>query len=286
MMLLKRGFVIYAFLVIISLLSTEKVSGSASHTNEKDPFKSLGIPDLNPKALLSELEDDNKNSKNNQKTAPQLKSIDDLPNFLKSSNLNEEEGVKVLTRFLIQDDFTLKKYGVVYHQSGFDGIGSGERIAPIGSEERLMQRSRSAANIWVRLFNNSLQFKEKFSKLEYDAYGAENIMDEIVPNWRIYKVLMIGKRGENTFLKVCLPLDESETALCSDKDEPCGPRAEYVEKEKKKNEEYISRIKSNNFFKKKGGRSTIKLLPGEKLIAKDGDKKVVLDSSVINLGIG
>jgi hypothetical protein len=110
-------------------------------------------------------------------------------------------------------------------------------------------------------------------------------MDEIVPNWRIYKVLMIGKRGENTFLKVCLPLDESETALCSDKDEPCGPRADYVEKEKKKNEDYISRIKSNNFFKKKSGRNTIKLLPGEKLVAKEGNKKVVIDSSNFNMGL-
>ena len=49
-------------------------------------------------------------------------------------------------------------------------------------------------------------------------------MDEIVPNWRIFKVLMIGKNGESTFVKICLPLDESETALGSDKDDPCGPR--------------------------------------------------------------
>jgi len=107
-------------------------------------------------------------------------------------------------------------------------------------------------------------------------------MDEIVPNWRIYKVLMIGKRGENIFLKVCLPLDESETALCSDKDELCGPRSDYVEKEKKKNEEYISKIRSNNFFKKKTGLGKIKLLPGEKMVAKQGDKKVVLDSNTLN----
>ena len=93
---------------------------------------------------------------------------------------------------------------------------------------------------------------------------------------------MIGKHGENTFLKVCLPLDESETALCSDKDELCGPRAEYVEKEKKKNEDYIQKIRSNNFFKKKPGSGTIKLLPGEKLVAKDGDKKVVFDSTSLN----
>jgi hypothetical protein len=49
-------------------------------------------------------------------------------------------------------------------------------------------------------------------------------MDEIVPNWRIFKVLMIGKNGESTFVKICLPLDESETALGSDKDDACGPR--------------------------------------------------------------
>ncbi len=150
MMLLKRGFVIIAFSMFILLLSSGEVA--ASNSNDKDPFKSLGIPDLNPKALLSELDGEgSRNSKKDSaKNRPQLKSIDDLPNFLKSSNLNEEEGVKVLTRFLIQDDFTLKKYGVVYDQTGFDGIGSGERIAPIGTEDRLMQRARSAANIWVR----------------------------------------------------------------------------------------------------------------------------------------
>jgi len=64
--------------------------------------------------------------------------------------------------------------------------------------------------------------------MDYDAYGAEDILDEIVPNWRIYKVLLIGKKGESTFVKVCLPLDESETALCSDQDEPCGDRVYII----------------------------------------------------------
>lgn len=113
---------------------------------------------------------------------------------------------------MIQDDYTLKKFGVVYDQTGFDGLNKDENIMPIGTEERLIQRSKSAANIW---------FKGKYPKLSYDAYGAENQLDEIVPNWRIYKVLMIGGKGESTFLKVCLPLDESETALVSDKDEAC-----------------------------------------------------------------
>jgi hypothetical protein len=93
---------------------------------------------------------------------------------------------------------------------------------------------------------------------------------------------MIGKNGENTFIKVCLPLDESETALCSDKDEACGPRCGYVEKEKKKNEEYISKIKSNGFFKKKSGLGMVKLLPGEKMVVKEKDKEIILDSNSIN----
>ena len=150
-MLLRRPSLIF----IISALMIIVIDANSSLSNEKDPFKSLGIPDLNPKALLEELEVETakKDPKKDPKGLPQLKTIDDLPNFLKNSNLNEEEGIKTLTRFLIQDDFTLKKYGVVYDQSGFDGITSGERIAPIGTEERLMQRARSAANIWVKIRN-------------------------------------------------------------------------------------------------------------------------------------
>lgn len=90
---------------------------------------------------------------------------------------------------------------------------------------------------------------------------------------------MIGNKGESTFLKVCLPLDESETALVSDKDEACSPKAKYVQNEKKKNQDYIDKIKSNNFFKKKKRSGMVKLLPGEKLIYKtDGNKKMTMNS--------
>lgn len=93
---------------------------------------------------------------------------------------------------------------------------------------------------------------------------------------------MIGKSGENTFIKVCLPLDESETALCSDQDEPCAQRAEYVEQEKKKNEEYIEKIKANNFSGKKSKLGKVKLRAGEQIIGKENNKNVVLNSSNIN----
>ncbi len=152
MMLLKGGFIILSFLCLILLLLMLEVKTSASNSGDKDPFKSLGIPDLNPKALLTELDDEvgKRDPNKGSVKGAVLKTIEDLPNFLKNSSLNEEEGVKTLTRFLIQDDFTLKKFGVVYDQSGFDGLVSGERVAPIGTEDRLMQRARSAANIWVK----------------------------------------------------------------------------------------------------------------------------------------
>ena len=96
---------------------------------------------------------------------------------------------------------------------------------------------------------------------------------------------MIGSKGENTFLKVCLPLDESETALVSDKDEACSPKAKYVEMEKKKNEDYIQKIKNNNFFKKstKGNRM-VKLLPGEEIKFKGKDnQRISLNSHDIQM---
>ena len=203
--------------LILVFISVDFCNNTSTEMFNSDPFAALGIPDLSPKKVMEEIEVKTGSSKS--KGLPTLKTMEDLPNFLKNTNVNEDDGIKILTRFLIQDDFTLKKYGVVYDQTGFDGLGKEEMIAGIGTEERLNQRAKSSANIW---------FKEKYPKLTYDSYGIEQQMDEIVPNWRIFKVLMIGGKGETTYLKVCLPLDESLTALVGDKDEPCGDRVILV----------------------------------------------------------
>ena len=57
----------------------------------------------------------------------------------------------------------------------------------------------------------------------------------------------------------------------------------FKDKEKEKNEDYIGKIKTNNFFKKKKDYSgMVKLLPGEKMIVKDAkNKEIVLDSNTI-----
>lgn len=95
--------------------------------------------------------------------------------------------------------------------------------------------------------------------MSYEAYGADGVYDELIPNWRIYRVLMISTKGENTFVKVCLPVDESEPALASDKeDETCSVKTKAVDKEKKKNQDYLAKIRKNNFFKKKKTAETKK----------------------------
>ena len=204
----------FMIILILIFINVDNTRSTSLENLNSDPFAALGIPDLSPKKIMEEIESDSKDTPKT-KGVPTLRSMEDLPNFLKNTNVNEDDGIKVLTRFLIQDDFTLKKYGVVYDQTGFDGLGKEEIIAAIGTEERLNQRAKSSANIW---------FKEKYPKLSYEGYGVEPQNNEIVPNWRIFKVLMIGGKGETTYLKVCLPLDESLTALVGDKDEPCGDR--------------------------------------------------------------
>lgn len=97
----------------------------------------------------------------------------------------------------------------------------------------------------------------------------------------MFKVLVIGKTGQNNFIKVCLPLDESEPALCSEDGLECGQRAAFVETEKKKNEEYVIRLKSGKNNKKINPSviNMVKLLPGEHI--KDRDKNIDINTNSI-----
>ena len=105
---IKTILVIYLSIISIIMIKNANLKPRPRARNDKDPFNALGIPDLNPKTLLMEI--DQENNKNKPKNeAPQLKTIDDLPNFLQKSNLSEDEGIKVLTRFLIQVNITLHR---------------------------------------------------------------------------------------------------------------------------------------------------------------------------------
>lgn len=144
--------------LFIVLLYSEMLS-----INSQDPFAILGIPSLNPSQMFRD--ESLYTSRQNPSGVPAnkkimtptptsafqtIKSIDDLPAFLQSSNLNEEEGMKIISKFLIADDFLLKKNGAIYDQSGFDGLMNNEAAYPQGTKERPLQRARSAAKIFVK----------------------------------------------------------------------------------------------------------------------------------------
>ena len=122
-----------------------------SKLDSNDPFKSIGIPDINPKTLLQELEEEKeKEQDKNSNQEVDLVTIDDLPRFLKKTRLSERDATSLISRFLLQDDITLKDYGAIYDHSGFDGIStSGEKISDIGTETRLAQRAKSAGTLYV-----------------------------------------------------------------------------------------------------------------------------------------
>ena len=171
-----------------------------------DPFSMLGIPSLNPSQIFNyELpEKFSRNKPIHQSVAP-LKSIDDLPRFLQQSKLSLEEGIQIISKFLIADDYMLKKFGAVFDQSGFDGLMNLEMVLPKGNKGRDSQRAKSAAKLFYKNFINDSNF---------DAYGAEKLEITNLPQgWQVYKILLIRKGVENVenqhiFLRVCLPLDE------------------------------------------------------------------------------
>ncbi len=99
--------------------------------------------------MLEEL-DLNKNQKKRINEEIKLKSIADVPKFLKYSNITQEEAIDTVSKFLLQDDSYLKTLGVIYDQTGFEGLKKGTKIANYGTEERLIQRVKSSAFIWVK----------------------------------------------------------------------------------------------------------------------------------------
>ena len=123
-------------------------------TSDKNPFAVIGIDELNPKKLLTEIENENKKKYHQN----ELNSIEDLPEFLKTSRLSDEELMEVLSRFLMQDDINLKKFGAIYDKTGFDGCDNSIKELPADQDQRNQIKARSAASLFVnynKLYNNN-----------------------------------------------------------------------------------------------------------------------------------
>lgn len=121
-----------------------KIKVNKNDLKTNDPFQILGVENLDPKKLLEDIDKENK-AKNE---VNELNTIEDLPGFLKTSRLSDEEVMEVLSRFILQDDVILKQYGSVYDKTGFDGIPEIKEL-PIYEEDRLLTRAKSAAIIFV-----------------------------------------------------------------------------------------------------------------------------------------
>ena len=86
------------FSLIIFFIRVD-LSNSTENVNS-DPFAALGIPDLSPKKVMEELE-----VKKENKGPPTLKSMEDLPNFLKNTKPTVAAISPQITHFLIFSSF-------------------------------------------------------------------------------------------------------------------------------------------------------------------------------------
>lgn len=150
-----------------------------------DPFKAIGVEELNPKKLLDEIENEN----NHSHDVNELNTIEDLPGFLKTSKLSDEELMEVLSRFLLQDDVTLKQYGAVYDKTGFDGVKEIKEL-PLIEEERNTIRAKSAATVYVSVYRLSI------------SRSLKNLKFKITISWEFKKPLRTLRTGE--FIELCL----------------------------------------------------------------------------------
>lgn len=148
----------------------------------QNPFSILGIPSLKPSAIFNEDDDLSTTTNNKEKiirhkqNIPDIKTTEDLQKYLKGNNFDEFEGLNIVSRFLISDDFYSKQNGVVFDVTGFDGLPINEKINPLNTLEREAQRARSAAKIHViRYFKLFLfYFKLFFYFLYYRSLLTTN----------------------------------------------------------------------------------------------------------------
>ncbi len=116
----------------------------------QDPFLALGIPNFNPSQIFDWNKGINQSNEiTDLKDIPKIKTVDDLQKYLKRGNFDETQGLTIISKFLIADDYFLKKNGVVFDLTGLDGLNQSEIVFSYGTKERLLQRAKSAAKIYV-----------------------------------------------------------------------------------------------------------------------------------------
>lgn len=140
-----------------------------------------------------------------------------LPRFLQSQSENTQ--LNVLTKFLIEDEEILKDNDGVYDESGHDGLDPSEELNPIDSDERIDQRARSAAFLWIKQ-------NPKYKK--YEPYGSSN-NEENLEGWISMNILLMNDQGEHILKKVCLSKEERMISFVLDLQKNCKDVAKIAE---------------------------------------------------------
>ena len=251
----------FTFLLMVSLILFESIQASRlkvklrkgkndkeknkdkdNDDNNKDPFASLGVEMLDPKKLLSELE----NETTPKSLVKSLSNIQDLPDFVKNSSLSDDEVMDVISRFLLQDDINLRQYGAVYDKTGFDEVKEVKELPDDPMQAALIQ-AKSAAIIYV---------KEKLNNPTAIFGGIEQVFQENIPNWIVLRALF--NPNSPFVLKICLPLDSSLVPMCSLKDEPCYLKATAAEKAKMNNSNYLDQLRNHYIYNRPYARKSKK----------------------------
>lgn len=103
-------------------------------------YKELGVEELDPKKILDEL------VKNEESDDPS--NINDVIKFIKKDNLNNDELVSSLNRFIQKSDKNLQKFGAIYDKTGHSGIDNINSL-PIDIVQRMILRAKSSAFLFV-----------------------------------------------------------------------------------------------------------------------------------------
>jgi hypothetical protein len=135
--------------------------------------------------------------------------------FLGNSSDSPPVGMQLISQFLLEDNSILDQNGGVVDRTGIEGLSLSEKPAPIGTAERLKQRARSAASLYLKKHGNE----------SFEAVGA--IEDsEVYDGWKVWNVMVMNGKDYQV-VKVCLPATEQMMALVIDQNDNCGPKVRF-----------------------------------------------------------
>ena len=130
------------FLFLLYIIITANFISTDDDINDKSV---ISIPKIDSSYFLDSVIEHEPSPKTHKK----LHTMDDLPKFLEDSDLSQEEGLCIISKFLISQDSWITRAGGVFDQTNFDGLIDNEPIASPKSLEWNSQRARSAAKLWV-----------------------------------------------------------------------------------------------------------------------------------------